>query len=107
MYAMINTIGTAQVKPGDPVILKYDSQFGKVGAFAIDGYMHGFLSEGQPAGCVDEWTVYSHIGCFRVIARAAVVMDGKLLLQTDSPLFAHEEKYARVERAGYGMLVHA
>ena len=35
----------AVANPGDPVILKYDSQFGKVGAFAIDGYMHRAISD--------------------------------------------------------------
>ena len=105
MFAMIRTIGTENVLPGDPVILKYDAGFSRIGAYSVGGEAYGFLSERQPSGCVDDWTMYSRIGNRRIIARAAVIMDGGLLVSFDTPLFSHEQNYVRVERAGYGILV--
>ncbi len=104
MFVMIRTIGTENVKPGEPVVIKYDCQFGRVGAFGIDGKAYGFACDVQPAGCVDSWTLYSRIGDRRVIARAAVIMDGGLLLGFDNALFDNRAEYARVEIAGYGVL---
>ncbi len=105
MFAMIRTIGTENVLPGDPVVLKYDNGFSRIGAYSVGGDAYGFLCENQPAGCVDDWTMYSRIGNRRIIARAAVIMDGGLLVSFDTPLFASEQNYVRVESAGYGMLV--
>ncbi len=105
MFAMIRTIGTENVLPGDPVVLKYDNGFSRIGAYSVGGDAYGFLCENQPAGCGDDWTMYSRIGNRRIIARAAVIMDGGLLVSFDTPLFASEQNYVRVERAGYGMLV--
>lgn len=107
MFVMIRTIGEENVKPGDPVVLKYDSPFGRIGAFDIGGEVYGYLAEGQPSGCVDDWTMYSRIGNRRIIARAAVIMDGALLVSFDTPGFAPEREVKYIERAGYGMLVNA
>lgn len=104
MFAMISTIGKEDVMSGDPVIIKYDAEFGRIGAFAIGGRPYGFLTENQPEGCVDDWTMYSRIGNRRIIARAAVVMNGGLLLSFDNPVFETERDYVRVEKAGYGLL---
>ena len=73
MFAMIRTIGTENVLPGDPVVLKYDNGFSRIGAYSVGGDAYGFLCENQPAGCVDDWTMYSRIGNRRIIARAAVI----------------------------------
>ncbi|MDE6398262.1 MAG: hypothetical protein K2L51_02980, partial [Clostridiales bacterium] len=68
---------------------------------------YGFLCERQPEGCVDECTMYARIGDNRILGRAAVVLNGGLLINFDSPVFASAPQYTRIERAGYGMLVPA
>lgn len=105
MFVYVHTMGTEQPKPGDPVVLKYDTAFGRIGAFGIDGSAYGYLAERQPSGCVDDWVLYSRIGDRRILAKAAVVPEGGLLLCFDSPVFADETPYVRVEKAGYGLLV--
>ncbi len=107
MYIMIRTIGTENVRPEEPVVLKYDTQFGKVGAFDMGGGSLGYLDEEAPQGCMDAWAVYSRIGDNRIIARVAVVMNGAMLLFSDSPVLARTQRYVRIEREGYGILVPA
>lgn len=105
MYVMIRMIGKEDICPGDPVVLKYDTQFGKVGAFGMGGNVYGYLCAQAPAGCLDEWSVYARIGDNRIIAKAAVVFDGGLLLYTDSPVLRTDMGFVRVEKEGYGILV--
>lgn len=105
MYLMIRTLGMENVNPGDPVLVKYDAEFGRIGAFDMGGCLLGYLGEHAPSGCLDEWTVCSRIGDSRIIARAAVIMDGAMLLSTDSPVLVRNTGYSRIEREGYGILV--
>lgn len=105
MFVMIGLVKKEQIVPGDPVILKYDSQFGRVGAFGIDGRLYGYMTDATPEGCLSEWWVCSRISDRRIIAKAAVVWDNGLLLQTDNQALAAPLEYVRVEKAGYGMLV--
>lgn len=104
MFALIATIGKENIVPGDPVVLKYDAPFGRIGAFDIGGETYGYICERQPQGCVDETTLYARIGDYRILARAAVVFEGGLLVSFDTPAFAPVVRYEHTERAGYGML---
>ena len=105
MFAMIRTIGTENVCPDEPVVLRFDREYGRIAAFGIGGEAYGFLCEKQPSGCVSEYAMYTRIGDRRILAKAAVVMEGGLLVSFDSPVFAAAPQYARVEKAGYGWLV--
>ena len=107
MFAMIRTVGKENIRPSDPVVLKFDREYGRIAAFGIGGEAYGFLCERQPSGCVDECTMYARIGDWRILGRAAVVLDGELLVSFDTPAFATPTQYVRVEKAGYGMLVTA
>ena len=107
MFAWIRTVGTENIGAGEPVVLRFDTEYGRIAAFGIGGDSYGFLCERQPEGCVDECTMYARIGDRRVLGRAAVVFDGGLLVNFDSPVFASAPQYVRVEKAGYGMLVPA
>ena len=87
MYIVVNTIGMENVKMGDPIVVKYDSEMGRIGAFGIDGNVYGYLRDAQPYGCVDGWTMYSRIGDKRIIARAYSVEDGSMVLAFENPIF--------------------
>lgn len=104
MYAIINTVSKEKVNIGDPVVLKFDCQTGRIAAFDIDGTVYGFLSENQPLGCVDVNKLYATIGGYRFIARAASVSNGSLILSFDTPMQSSVQ-YRRVEQQGYGILV--
>lgn len=104
MYAMIVTVGKENVCPGDPVVLKYDAEYGRIAAFGVGGESYGFLCDRQPDGCVNGYAMYSRIGDWRVLARAAVVMDGAMLLSFDAPWLSDNVRYVREEREGYGIL---
>ena len=105
MYLFIDTVQKEEVKAGDPVVVKFDSSFGLVGAFGIGGELFGYLASTQPEGCVDPWQVYARIGNNRIIARAAVILPHGLLLASDSPLLCPPTTVTRVEKAGYGLCV--
>ena len=68
-------------------VIKYDSEFGRIGAFGIDGRIYGYMRDVQPLWCVDGWTMYSRIADRRIIARAAEVKNGLLVLDFDTPVF--------------------
>ena len=105
MYLLIGTVQKEDVKAGDPVVVKFDTTVGIVGAFGIGGELYGYLAPTQPDGCVDPWQVYARIGNNRIIARAAVILPHGLLLSTDSPLLSAPVEVRRVEKAGYGLCV--
>ena len=105
MYMTFSTIAKVNVAAGDPMVVKYDNKFGRVGVYDIGGELHGYLTESQPEGCVDEWTVYSQIGDNRVLGRAAVIMDGVIILQTDTKVFGLEYDFVPSNGYGCGMLV--
>lgn len=105
MYLLIDTIQKENVKAGDPVVVKFDSAFGLVGAFGIGGESYGYLSAEQPDGCVDPWHVYARIGNNRIIARAAVVLPHGILLHSESSVLCAPVMTTRVEKAGYGLCV--
>ena len=107
MYLLIDTVQKEEVKAGDPVVIKYDSTFGLVGAFGIGGELYGYLAAEQPDGCVDTWQVYARIGNNRIIARAAVILPHGLLLASESPLLTPPVAVERMEKAGYGLMVRA
>lgn len=88
MFVVINTIGVEDVAVGDPVVIKYDAEFGRIGAFGIDGKAYGYFADCQPHGCVDGWTMYSRIEDRRIIARAAYVCNGSLYLEFYNAAFA-------------------
>ena len=100
MYIVVNTIGVENVKAGEPVVVKYDGEMGRIGAFGIDGSIFGYLRDSQPYGCVDGWTMYSRIGDRRIIARAQNVGDGSMLLVFENPAF--KVGNYRVEYAAQG-----
>ena len=104
MYAIINTVAKEKVNIGDPVVIKFDCQTGRIAAFDIDGTVYGFLSDNQPLGCVDANKMYRTIGNYRYIARAASVTDGCMILSLDTPAQFTAE-YRRIEKQGYGILV--
>lgn len=87
MFVAVDTIGTENLMAGEPVVIKYDSEFGRIGAFGIDGRIYGYMRDVQPLWCVDGWTVYSRIADRRIIARAAEVKNGLLVLDFDTPVF--------------------
>ncbi len=105
MYIMIRTLGKESVQAGEPVVIRYDTPFGRVGAFDVGGRLLGYVDEGAPEGCLDAWRIYARIGNRRVIANTAVVFDGAILLFTDSAVFGEEKTFVRVEKEGYGILV--
>ena len=105
MFVMAGTIGKENLKPDEPVVIKYDTQFGKIGVYTIGGELLGFLYEEQPDGCVNERIMYSRIKDYRIIARASVIMNGAILLSFDTPMFREKSEYMRTEKAGYGILL--
>ena len=105
MYLLFGTVQKEEVKAGDPVVVKFDSTLGLVGAFGIGGELYGYLAPEQPDGCVDPWQVYARIGSYRIIARAAVVLPQAILLSSDSPLLSEPTEVRRVEKAGYGLCI--
>lgn len=105
MYMTFSTIGKANVTAGDPMVVKFDRNFGRVGVYDVLGELHGYLKDEQPDGCVDEWTVYTQIGDNRVLGRVAVIMDGVIILQTDTKVFGLEYDFVPSSGYGCGMLV--
>lgn len=48
MYIMIRTLGKESVQAGEPVVIRYDTPFGRVGAFGVGGRLLGYVDEGAP-----------------------------------------------------------
>ena len=105
MYMIFHSMAKARVDAGEPLVVKYDARFGRVGAYDVGGERHGYLADRQPDGCVDEWTVYSQIGDNRVLGRAAVIMDGVIIFQTDTEVFDLKRDFVPSVGGGYGVYV--
>ena len=105
MYMTFSTIAKARVAAGEPMVVKYDNRFGRVGIYDVGGELHGYFADRQPDGCIDDWTVYSQIGDNRVLGRAAVIMDGVIIFQTNTEVFDLRRDFVPMAGHGYGTYV--
>ncbi len=105
MYLWIETLQTERVRPGDPVVLKFDNEFRRVVAQEIGGNTLGFVREDQPNGCADGAALHTDIGNRRVIASCEVILPNGVLLRSESPVLQDHVSYVRVEKAGYAFMV--